>query len=72
VLNAVVLWNTCYVDAAVRALRAAGRPVTDDDAARLSPLGQEHINLLGRYAFPRPSARSVLRALRDPDTADEP
>jgi Tn3 transposase DDE domain len=56
----------------VRALRAAGRPVTDDDAARLSPLGHEHVNLLGRYAVPRPSAQSVLRALRDPDRGDEP
>jgi hypothetical protein len=31
----------------------------------------EHINLLGRYAFPRLSAQPVLRALRDPDAADD-
>ncbi|MEU2639598.1 Tn3 family transposase, partial [Micromonospora fulviviridis] len=70
VLNAVVLWNTRYIDAAVRALRAAGQPVAADDAARLSPLGHEHINLLGRYAFPRPVAQPVLRALRDPAADD--
>jgi Tn3 transposase DDE domain len=35
VLNAVVLWNTRYVDAAVTALRSAGHLVTDADAARL-------------------------------------
>jgi hypothetical protein len=64
VLNAVVLWNTRYVDAAVTTLRSAGHPVTDADAARLSPLGHEHINLLGRYAFPRPSTNTALRALR--------
>jgi TnpA family transposase len=72
VLNAVVLWNTRYVDAAVTALRSAGHLVTDADAARLSPLGHEHINLLGRYAFPRPSTNTALRALRDPDADDQP
>jgi hypothetical protein len=42
---------------------AAGQPVTDADAdaARLFPLGHEHINLLGRYAFPRP-ARATTAA----------
>jgi len=67
VLNAVVLWNTRYTDAAVTALRAAGRPVRDEDAARLSPLGHAHINMLGRYAFTPPAAGAGLRPLRDPD-----
>ena len=36
--------------------------------ARLSPLGCEHINLLGRYAFsvPEQVRRGELRPLRDP------
>ncbi len=48
------------------------------DAARLSPLGHEHINMLGRYAFTLPDtvARGELRPLRDPrsagDKPDEP
>jgi TnpA family transposase len=70
VLNAVVLWNTRYIDAAVTALRAAGRPVRDEDAARLSPLGHAHINMLGRYAFTPPAADAGLRPLRDPDQPD--
>jgi hypothetical protein len=65
VLNAVVLWNTCYTDAAVTALRAEGHPVHDDDVARLSPLGDAHINMLGRYAFTA-HADAVLRPLRAP------
>ena len=28
----------------------------DEDIARLSPLGHEHINMLGRYAFSLPDA----------------
>ncbi|WP_157880840.1 Tn3 family transposase, partial [Streptomyces griseoruber] len=38
VLNAVVLWTTKYVDAAVTQLRAEGHELRDKDIARLSPL----------------------------------
>ncbi|WP_406081996.1 hypothetical protein [Micromonospora sp. NBC_00858] len=37
------------------------------DAARLSPLGYAHINMLGRYSFPKPGDGPQLRPLRDPD-----
>lgn len=37
VLNAVVLWNTRYTDAAVHQLRTQGYPVADEHATRLSP-----------------------------------
>lgn len=63
VLNAVVLWNTRYTDAVIDALRAAGNRVDDADVARLSPLGDQHINMLGRYAFTT-SSPSGLRPLR--------
>ncbi len=69
VLNAVVLWNTRYIDAAVGALRTAGHPVSDADIARLSPLGHKHVNMFGRYTF-IPPAGGVLRPLRDPATTD--
>ncbi len=78
VVNVIVLWNTIYMDAALNRLRAEGYDVRDEDVARLSPLGFEHINMLGRYAFtlPEPVARGELRPLRDPNTAagdtDEP
>jgi hypothetical protein len=51
VLNAVVLWTTRYLDAAVAELEAAGHAITDTDKARLSPLKDKHLNCLGRYAF---------------------
>jgi len=44
VLNAVVLWNTFYMDLAVKQLRTDGYPVHDEDVARLSPLGFKHIH----------------------------
>jgi TnpA family transposase len=54
VLNAVVFWNTQYMDAALDELRGSGYPVVDDDVAGLSPLLFGHINILGRYAFTAP------------------
>lgn len=65
VLNAVVLWNTTYLNAAVDQLRAPSYPVSDEDAARLSPLGDTHLNVHGTYTFFMPQLTG-LRPLRDP------
>jgi len=70
VLNAVVLWNTRYTAGAPAALRQQGYPVADKDAARLSPLVDEHLNVHGRYTFTEP-AGDGLRPLRDPAVAVE-
>ena len=78
VVNIIVLWNTIYMDAALNQLRAEDLDVRPEDAARLSPLDFEHINMLGRYAFTLPDAvaRGELRPLRNPTVqganADEP
>ena len=68
IVNVIVLWNTIYIDAALAQLRKEGFQVRDEDVARLSPLGHEHINMLGRYTFTLPEmvARGKLRPLRDP------
>ncbi len=42
------------MDASLRQLRKKGFEVRDEDVVRLSPLGHEHINMLGRYAFSLP------------------
>jgi Tn3 transposase DDE domain len=71
VLNAIVLFNTRYLDAAITELRTAGHEVRDEDAARLSPFGRHHVNLLGRYSFLLPAdLGGGLRPLRDPSTVD--
>ena len=67
VINAIVLWNTRYIDAAVSAQRANGVLVGDEDAAHLSPLGHAHLNELGRYTFPTATPDANLRQLRNPD-----
>ncbi|MBB5783432.1 Tn3 family transposase [Nonomuraea jabiensis] len=43
-LNAVVWWNSLYLDAAVKHLREQGFPVTDEMCARLSPIQYDRIN----------------------------
>nr|WP_281275934.1 Tn3 family transposase [Thermomonospora umbrina] len=51
VANAVALWNTRYLSAAVDRLRAQRVQVKNEDVARLSPLGHAHVNFLGRCAI---------------------
>ncbi|OWA24312.1 Tn3 family transposase [Streptomyces sp. CS057] len=71
VLNALVLFNTRYMDAAVTQLRNDGFDVRDEDVARLSPFVRHHINMLGRYSFSLPDLPGGLRPLRDPDAMEE-
>jgi hypothetical protein len=73
VLNAVVLWTTRYLDAAVAQLRAlpSDHDVLDEDVARLSPLRHANLNCLGRYSFRASTpAAGHLRPLRDPVITD--
>lgn len=71
-LNIIMLWNSIYMDAALKQLRTEGYPVRDEDVARLSPLLHEDINMLGRYSFlvPEAVANGELRPLRDPAEGD--
>lgn len=51
VTAAVTLWNTVYLDRAVRHLRGAGVDVPDELLAHVAPLGWEHIGLTGDYLW---------------------
>ena len=56
-----MLWNTIYTDAALNQLRMEGFKILYEDVARLSPLGHDHINMLGRYAFTLPARVALQR-----------
>lgn len=72
VLNAVTLWTTRYLDAALTQLRAQGYPVLDEDVARLSPFVHSHLGVLGTCALTTPDlAPGTIRDLRDPDDAED-
>ncbi len=51
VTAAIVLWNTVYLERAVRALRRHDRKLDEALCKHLSPLGWEHINLTGDYVW---------------------
>ena len=60
VVNMIVRWNTIYMDAVLDQLRAEGFSVLPEDEARLSPIGHEHINILGRDSFAGPKPSPVV------------
>jgi hypothetical protein len=72
VTNAVVFWNTIYMEAALEQLRTEGFEVRAEDVARLSPLQSRHTNILGRYAFllAEAVANDRMRPLSNPDEDD--
>lgn len=71
VLDAIVLWTTRYIDAAVARLQAEGHEIREEDIARLSPLEHRNPNLLRRYSFTAGvPAAGALRPLRDPDAPE--
>lgn len=69
-LNALVLFNTRYMDAAVTQLRADGFEVRDESVPRLSPFVRRHVDMLGRYSSQLPDLPGGMRSLCAPD-ADE-
>ena len=73
VVNAIVLWNTRYMDAVLSKLQADGDAIADADVRRLSPLAHKHLNFLGRYHFSLPGdvRGGELRELRDPNAGLE-
>lgn len=51
VTNAVILWNTIYMQAALDHLHLCSPKICEENVARLSPLVHGHINVLGHYSF---------------------
>jgi len=51
VTNAIVVWNTVYMQPALDYLRSQGEIIDSEDEASLSPLLQGHINFLGKFSF---------------------
>lgn len=63
-LNAVVYWNSLYINTAVEQLEAQGWRLSGEIRARLSPLIFEHVNFHGRYPIVRTHTNGKLRQLR--------
>ena len=54
-------------------LEQLGVDVRPEDVERIWPLGNQHVNMLGRYSFDLPEqlTRGELRSLRDPSEATD-
>lgn len=68
VVNAIAVWNTVYMQAALHYLRQSGHVISEDDLVHLSPVRFEHINIYGKYSFDisEPLAEDGLRPLAIP------
>ncbi len=66
VTNAVVAWNTVYMQEVIKQLKLEGREINDADFVHLSPARFKHINPYGRYEFDvaKTFSREELRPLR--------
>ncbi len=73
VTNALVLWNTIYMQAALDHLKQQGEDVKAEDEARLSPLSHKHVNMLGHYSFTLTEQvlNGQLRPLKQPPELDK-
>ncbi len=58
ITNAVIVWNTVYMNAAIQQLKSDGYPVLVEDIKHLSPARHEHINPYGRFIFEIERVRS--------------
>jgi hypothetical protein len=63
-----------YTDAAITELRRQAHPVNDLDIARLVPLTDGHLNVLGRYTSPLPATTYHCGhyATQPPTTTNDP
>lgn len=72
VVNAVILWNTIYMDRALEDMRQRGMTILPEDVARLSPIGHEHVNVYGKYSFQLAESiqQGAFHPLRDLDETE--
>ncbi len=51
VTNAVIVWNTRYMEAIINQLKSEGHTVNEEYLAHISPCRFNHLNKYGRYNF---------------------
>lgn len=51
IINAINIWNTLYLEKAINYKESIGEYINYNLISHISPLGWEHINMLGEYTF---------------------
>jgi hypothetical protein len=64
--NAIIAWNTVYIDRVLDELRASGELISTNEIEHISPLAHQYIHLYGHYPFDLASRPDGHRALRTP------
>jgi hypothetical protein len=72
VMNAVIVWNTVYMAAAVEQLKQEGYPVYETHLVHIWPTRYAHLSVYGKYHFSVEEARGQKgsRPLRQPGRKD--
>ena len=70
VTNAIIVWNTIYIDQVVQQRRQEGYSIDDEDLKHIWPTRHAHINVYGQYHFDRQrfGKSHPLRDLRNPSS----
>jgi hypothetical protein len=70
--NAVILWNSVYMEEALKQWEQEGHEVNRADLHHIWPTHFEHINVYGKYEFnlEKAAQRNGLRELRRPEVFD--
>lgn len=71
VLNALVLFNTRYMEPPYSSYARTGSTSATRTWPACPPFARHHVNMLGRYSFQLPDLPGGLRPLRAPDTTDD-
>ncbi|GHO49935.1 hypothetical protein KSX_80980 [Ktedonospora formicarum] len=73
IMAAIAAWNVVYLSQAVEELKKQGEVIPEEYLPHITPLGWEHINLIGQYSFTHQSGRSLdsLRPLRLPELEEQ-
>ena len=70
VINAIIIWNTVYIDKVVQQLRKEGYEISDDDLKSIWPTRQKHLNVYGAYLYEAEwiGQKLDLRPLHQPES----
>jgi hypothetical protein len=69
VCNAIIVWNTVYIQRVLDQLRADVQLITSSEIERISPLPRRHIHLYGHYPISLDNQPTSDRPLRHPEPA---
>jgi len=72
VVNAIIAWNTVYIQRVLDELRAGGELITTSEIEHISPLARQHLHLYGHYPFNLATRPHGHRPLRTPAAAPAP